>query len=287
MAENLSKGDIDMNREPELVFYCNSTLLEGPRWDAKRNSLLCVSIEQSCIYEINTKTGKIRTFQTNGQVGCALLDNNDHIIAAAYNGLYQIDMNTGKSEFLIQLNTEKDLRYNDGILDAKGRVLVGTTGYNCSAPNRNCLYSWDGQQIKKLVTGTTISNGIAFSKDNTKMYFVDTPTKKVGCYSYDIETGDSVFEKYVIEITDGGVPDGICMDDDGMLWTAEWGGSKVSKWNPATGEKTDEIVLPCLNVSSCCIGGEKKDTLFITTAKHDDGSMSEIMAGGLFAVKIR
>lgn len=276
-----------MNYEPKLVFYCGSTLLEGPVWDSNRHAVLCVSIEQACIYLIDVETGKVRTFQTNGQVGCAMFKNESCIIAATYNGLYEIDINTGNSSFLTQLIEDKQLRYNDGILDSKGRILVGTTGYQCLAQNRNCLYSWDGKQSKKLVTDTTISNGIDFSKDNKWMYFVDTPTRKVGRYFYDIETGEAEFDKYVIEIEDAGVPDGICMDDDGMLWVAQWGGSKVSKWNPDTGKKVDEVIIPCLNVSSCCIGGENRDTLYVTTAQHDDGSESEIMAGGLFAVKLR
>lgn len=276
-----------MKYNPELVFYCGSTLLEGPVWDEKRQAVLCVSIEQSCVYHICVETGAVRSFQTDGQVGCALLKTDDSIIAATYNGLYEINIDTGVSKFLVQLNQDKQLRYNDGILDSCGRILVGTTGYKCLAENKNCLYSWDGQEIKKLVTETTISNGIDFSKDDKWMYFVDTPTRKVGRYFYNIETGEVAFDKYVIEITDAGVPDGICMDDDGMLWVAQWGGSKVSKWNPNTGERLGEIIFPCLNVSSCCIGGKDRDTLYVTTAQHDDGSESELTAGGLFAVKIR
>ena len=277
-----------MKYEPELVFFCGANLLEGPVWDAKRQSVLCVSIEQSHIYHIDVETGNIKTFQTNGQVGCVLLMDENYMIAATYNGLYKMDIDTGESEFLIQLNSDENLRYNDGTLDGRGRILVGTTGYQCLAENRNCLYSWDGQQVKKLVTNTTISNGIAFSKDNKWMYFVDTPTRKVGRYFYDIEKGEAVFERFIIEIPDEeGVPDGICMDKDGMLWVAQWGGSKVSQWNADTGEKIGEIIMPCLNVSSCCIGGIDGDTLYVTTAKHDDGSVSEKMAGGLFSVKLR
>lgn len=275
-----------MEYEPELVFYSGSTLLEGPVWDDERKAVFCVSIEQECIYHFSIETGSVKTFPTNGQVGCALLKDKDCIIAATYSGLYKIDISTGMSEFLIQLNQDTKLRYNDGILDSRGRVLVGTTGYNSLAKNKNCLYSWDGQQIKKLVTETTISNGIGFSTDDKYMYFVDTPTQKVSRYFYDINTGNAKFDKDIIHIEEG-IPDGICVDVDDMLWVAQWNGSKVSKWNPYTGEKLLEIELPCKNVTSCCIGGEKKEYLFVTTAKHDDGTESEELAGGLFKIQIR
>lgn len=276
-----------MKYEPKLVFYSGATLLEGPVWNEERQEIVCVSIEQNCIYLIDVQIGCVKTYHTNGQVGCAVFKNKDCILAATYNGLYEIDVNTEESIFITQLIQDKNLRYNDGKLDSCGRLLVGTTGYKCLAENKNFLYSWDGSQCRELITGTTISNGIDFSKDDKWMYFVDTPTKKVGRYRYDINTGDAVFDKYIIEITDKGVPDGICLDDDGMLWVAQWGGSKVSKWNPDSGEKLDEILLPCLNVTSCCVGGKDRDMLYITTAQHDDGTESELMAGGLFAVKIR
>ena len=155
------------------------------------------------------------------------------------------------------------------------------------APNRNGLYSIYKGETKLLISETTISNGIGFSLDRKRMYFVDSPTKKVMCYDYNVERGDIENGVPVIYILDDGIPDGICVDVDDMLWVAHWGGSKVSKWNPYTGEKIDEAILPCKNVSSCCVGGEKNEYLFITTAKHDDGTESEGQAGGLFGIKIR
>lgn len=273
--------------EPQLLFYAGATLLEGPSWNKRSNKLLFVSIEQKCIYLLNMNNGEIKTYIMNGQVGCALFQNEDYILAAEYTGIYKIHIETGEKQLMTQLNYNSKLRYNDGILDAKGRFLVGTTGYQCFTEFENCLYSWDGKECKVLIDNVSISNGIDFSSDNQFMYFVDTPTKKVSRYFYDLDTGEIRFDKNVIYIQDGGVPDGICTDIDDMLWVAEWGGGKVSKWNPNTGEKILEIGLPCMNVSSCCIGGENNSYLFVTTAQHDDGSKSEGLAGGLFKIRIR
>lgn len=272
--------------KPELVFYAGSTLLEGPCWNKDTREILCVSIEQKCIYSVNPKTGKIQTYVMDGQVGCIALEDKNCIIAAEYNGIYRINLISGEKEYITHLIADKRIRYNDGKLDAAGRFIVGTTGYNCLAENQNYLFSWNGIEKKVLISGTTISNGIDFSSDNKYLYFVDTPTKRVSRYFYDIGTGDARFDKDIICI-DEGLPDGICVDVDDMLWVAQWGGYKVSKWNPYTGEKLTEIILPCKNVSSCCIGGEREEFLFVTTAKHDDGTKSEEFAGGLFKIQIR
>lgn len=272
--------------KPELAFYVGSTLLEGPCWKKDTGEILCVSIEQKCIYSVNLTSGKISSFMLEGEVGCVALEDNNNILVAEYNGIYRINLNSGEREFVTHLITDKSIRYNDGKMDAAGRFLVGTTGYKCLAENQNVLFSWNGIEKKELISGTTISNGIGFSKDNMYLYFVDTPTKKVSRYLYDIGTGDAKFDKDIIYI-DEGIPDGICVDVDDMLWVAQWGGYKVSKWNPYTGEKLLEILLPCKNVSSCCIGGDREDLLFVTTAKHDDGTESEELAGGLFKIRIR
>lgn len=272
----------------ELVFYSGSTLLEGPRWNDDLNSLLCVSIEQERIFLIDVDTQTIETFKTHGQVGFAVFKDCKKIIYAAYNGVYEVDITTKEEKFLFQANQNKTLRYNDGDFDPAGRLLLGTTGYKRFAKEENCLYSSkpDGSDLKIIVDKTSISNGIAFSPDSKYLYFIDTPTKKVGRYNYDISTGDCVFDKYVVEISGGGLPDGMCIDSDGYIYVAEWGGGRVCKWNPQTGECLKVYPVPVKNVSSCTIGGKNHDILYITTAKHDDGTASEFCAGGLFKIEL-
>ena len=274
--------------EAKLVFYAGSTLLEGPRWSDELNALLCVSIEQERIFLIDEDTQFVKTFKTHGQVGFALFKDKNTIIYASYEGVYELDIATGKDKFLFQANTDKTIRYNDGDYDPQGRILLGTTGYKRFAQGENCLYSAnaDGTELKKIVENTSISNGIAFSPNTKYLYFIDSPTKKVGRYKYDINAGSCKFDKFIVEITGNAVPDGMCIDAEGNIYVAEWGGYKVCKWNPETGECLKEYPVPVQNVSSCTIGGKKHDTLFITTAAHDDGTPSELAAGGLFKMEL-
>lgn len=275
-----------MNNGAELIFFANATLLEGPRWNPETKQLLFVSIEESCVYILSVDTNEIQTIKMSGQVGCANFITNTEVLVAEYNGLFQVDLISGERKRVDQLIEESDIRYNDGVLDSKGRFLVGTTGYNCYAEGRNVLYSWDGKEKKVLVDGTSISNGIAFSIDDKYMYFVDSPTHKVARYNYSIEDGSVKFDKYIIELADGSVPDGICRDSEDMLWVAQWGTGKVSKWNPYTGDRLKEYKLPCKNVSACCLGGQNEEYLYVTTAKPENISEYEQLAGGLFRIRL-
>lgn len=68
---------------------------------------------------------------------------------------------------------------------------------------------------------------MAWSPDHTYLYFIDTPTKKVVRYQYNIRTGEIHNPSDVIIFSENdGLPDGMTIDEEGCLWIAHWGGSK-------------------------------------------------------------
>ena len=79
-------------------------------------------------------------------------------------------------------------------------------------------------------------------------------------------------------------PDGMTCDSEGHIWVGHWNGSKVVRYNQDTAKPLHEIVLPALNVTSCCFGGPDMQTLFITTASFGTDMEKFPKAGSLFAV---
>lgn len=267
----------------ELIFYAGNTLLEGPHWDEEHNLLFFVSIDDEMIYRFNEETTEILSYPTNGPVGAVVLDQEGHLISAEKSGIYLIEPETGERTFLMQPNEDERLRYNDGKLDPKGRFLIGTMGYEGTFEGASSLYAIEDGEYKKVLSDLTLSNGLGWSEDGQTFYHIDTPTHKVKQYDYDLQSAQVSNGRTVIEISEGGSPDGMCVDIDGQLWVAEYGGKRVCKWDPATGKKLEEIPMPVTNITSCCIGGAKKDYLYITTAQEE----GEPLSGGLFRVKIR
>jgi sugar lactone lactonase YvrE len=136
--------------------------------------------------------------------------------------------------------------------------------------NAGSLYIIDkNYSISRKVDQLTIPNGLVFSLDHRYMYHIDSTTRKVAAYQYDPVSGNIRWEKIAIQVPkENGAPDGMCIDEEGMLWIAQWGGFGVYRYNPLTGELLTKIDVPVPNVSSCVFGGKNFDQLYITTARE-------------------
>jgi sugar lactone lactonase YvrE len=125
-------------------------------------------------------------------------------------------------------------------------------------------------QVHKRLPNTSISNGIVWSLDNKRLFYIDSPTKVVQSFIFNEKRGEIIFEKNVIEVPgEMGTPDGMAIDEEGMLWIAHWGGFGVYRWNPKDGKLLGKIEVPAPQVTSCAFAGENLDHLIITSAKEN------------------
>jgi sugar lactone lactonase YvrE len=121
------------------------------------------------------------------------------------------------------------------------------------------------------------------------MYYIDTPTMVVRAFDFNLDDGTLAQERTVLRFPDGvGRPDGMTLDNDGMLWIAHWDGGRVTRWDPRSGNLLETARLPVDRVTSCTFGGGDLKTLFITTASHglsESQRREQPHAGGLFALQ--
>jgi len=274
------------------VLYPSQCYLgEGPFWHAERKSCFWVDIEGKKLFEYNwiDKTTKLRVL--NYRVTLVVQDQNDHLILGLEGGVARYNLDSENLLWLIDI--EKDIhkhRTNDGKVDSKGRLWLGTMHMDFNE-GAGSLYSLDENLfLNKKRDKLTIANGMAWSSDNTRLFFIDSPTNKVQSFIFDESTGDIVFEKDVIDIPkEMGAPDGMSIDEEGMLWIAHWGGFGVYRWNPLDGKLLSVLKLPVPNVSSCAFAGENLDHLIITTARQDlseDELKKYPESGDLFCAKL-
>ncbi|WP_053366412.1 SMP-30/gluconolactonase/LRE family protein [Bacillus sp. FJAT-27245] len=279
-----------MQKEVELVVDAKAILGEGPSWDRKSGVLYWVDIEGKKVHLFNPGTGENRAIDVGQMVGAVVPRESGGAVVALESGFHFLNIETGRLEPICDPETGLETnRFNDGKCDPAGRFWAGTMDKNGSGKNGSLYCLEPSLSFKKKLGGLGISNGLAWSQDNRFLYLIDTPTGKVARYNYELETGEISEPKDVVTMPDGeGFPDGMTIDEEGFLWIAHWAGGKVSRWNPETGEKVADIMVPAVNVTSCAFGGPDFSELYITTARNgmSDEELERFPhAGGVFKVK--
>jgi len=280
-----------MKTEADVVLRCEATLGEGALWDDRRERLLWVDILSKQVGVFDPGTGKNESFAVDSPVGTVVPSNQGDLMVALQAGFARLDITTGvRSHCIVPPGHDATrLRFNDGKCDPSGRFWAGTMALD-GRGNEGALYSLDADgQMRKRFSPVGISNGIAWSKDGTKMYYIDTPTRSVAEFQYDPGTGDLTDRKVAIEFPPSlGWPDGMTIDAEGMLWIAFWDGSAVSRWDPNTGKKLSQYSFPATRVTACALGGSDLDTLYVTSARiglTDAQLEAQPLAGSIFAVR--
>ena len=119
--------------------------------------------------------------------------------------------------------------------------------------------------VEQIGTGYGVANGLDWSEDGRLLYTVDTARRAVFCCRYELEQGRMAHLRHAVTVEEG-LPDGIAMDAEGMLWIAQWGASKVGRYNPQSGRLLAQVALPVPLVSGVAFGGASLDEMYITTA---------------------
>lgn len=275
--------------QAECIINDQAQLGEGPVWDDRLKELFWVDIEGSKLHRFRPADGGRRTYELGQKIGAAVPSEGGGWIVALQDGLYRLDLESG-STGLVAASPEAALnnRFNDGKCDAAGRLWIGTISGKWQADGT--LYVLDRGQLTARVPGVVCSNGLAWSIDNKTLYYIDSGEKTVNAFDYDAASGEISNRRIVIDAStqDEGGPDGMCIDEEGMLWIGHWGGWQVARWNPLTGEKIAKIEIPVANVTSCAFGGDNMDELYITTARagNDEQALEgQPLAGGVFRAK--
>ncbi|XP_032683320.1 regucalcin-like isoform X2 [Odontomachus brunneus] len=283
-------------------------LSEGPHWDHRSQKLYFVDIYNQFIRRLDPATGVVtNAYIKHGTVGVVIpVDgSSDQLIAGAGKDIVLVTWDGEKDEKEVPTEVlcsvdEKNVktRINDGKVDSSGRLWLGTMGENEVGnliPGIGSFYHIDSQNKlcipMKEISPVSISNGLAWNKEDDTFYYIDSPTRQIAAYDYDPNSGKISNRRIVFNLNTtnlSGVPDGMTIDTDGNLWVALFGGSQVINVNPKTGKILRVVKIPAENVTSATFGGPFLDILYVTTSGHGltaEQQEKTPKAGALFAVK--
>jgi sugar lactone lactonase YvrE len=252
--------------EAELFYTAELILGEGALWHEDLGVWLYVDIEGKKLCSIDPSGKTHRERLLDKRVTTVVPAANGRLVVALESSLEALDFESGIREKLVDIEAEEERnRCNDGKCDAAGRFWIGTMNMD-GEPCRGALYCY-GKTLEKKISGVGISNGICWSADHRRMYYIDSLACHIRVYDFDLATGDLSNEQILVEIQGSGfLPDGMTIDDEGNLWVAIWGAGAVHHYDAHTGAMLGKITVDAPYVTSCAFGGEDLRHLLITTA---------------------
>lgn len=258
-----------MEQEVEIVADDGNLCGEGPIWDPARKRLLWVDNEACLVFELHPATGVRRVISRDLMVAGIALNADGRLVFGGATGLHLWseagDRRTIAAEF-----AGEPLCFNDISAGPDGAVYGGTIHWGPAGMERHGrLYRIAADGTPAVADeGYELANGLGFSPDDRTLYVTDSSARRIYAYDFDPATGRLSGRRVFVSIpATEGLPDGLTVDRQGFVWSAQWYGGCIVRYDPA-GHVERRIRLPMRQVSSLAFGGEDCTELYITTAAN-------------------
>jgi sugar lactone lactonase YvrE len=253
---------------------------EGPFWDAANSRLLLVDMLAGALVEVDAEGGTKR-HELSGVAAAVRARRDGGYLLATENRFVLLRPDLTEQELLPPVFTDPQIRMNDGGCDPQGRFYIGTMAYD-ETPGAGTLYRLDpDRSVHVTLREVTISNGLQWNRAGDTVFYADTPTGRVDSFDFDSASGAFTNRRTFTEISGGGNPDGMAIDEEDGIWVALWGGGGVHRYHSA-GQLDLVVELPVSNVTACAFGGPELRTLFITTSRQGLDPDDQPEAGAVF-----
>ncbi|MEU8892336.1 SMP-30/gluconolactonase/LRE family protein [Streptomyces sp. NPDC048442] len=241
-----------------------AALGEGPTWDPAAGRLIWVDILGSRVHTYAPGTGRRTVMATEQHVGAAKPRRGGGLVVNLRDGVGTYDPD-GTFRWLHH-DPVPGRRGNDAAVAPDGSLWAGTMRYD-EAPGGGHLVRIDPSAAEPTVLfgSVSVSNGIGWSPDGDRAYYIDSPTRRIDVCDLagQLPSGRRPF----VEIEPGaGFPDGLTVDAEGCLWVALWDGGQIRRYTPdGRLDRTIHLPVPC--PTACTFGGPDLRDLYITTAR--------------------
>ena len=278
----------------QIAVTHTAALGESPFWHPHEQRLYWVDISGKQILRTSVDMGMVETWDMPSEPGCIAPAGSGGLVIALRHGVFRAPVWGGPLLHLATLDYNPQyMRANDGKCDALGRFWVGTidetrTRHNAALFCIDARGSVDAPQVHCMINPAelpaTTANGLAWSPDQSTLYWADTPSHTVWSWEHEL-TNNRLNERCVfasfktkpegwapdpLDAVNGGYrgrPDGASVDSQGNYWVAMFEGRRVCQLAP-DGQLLAEYSVPLQCPTMPCFGGEDLKTLYLTSARH-------------------
>lgn len=259
---------LDVIEATQSVFSSRPCQLgEGPLWDGKRQSLFWFDIIEKKLFEKSATTNN--TWQFKEYVSAIGKTQNNQFFLASETGLWVLDVVSGTKLNVCDLEADNPAtRSNDGRADPWGGFWIGTMGKNAEH-QLGAIYRWYDGELREIVPGVTVPNGICFDDQSNRAYFADTLAGKVWSVEVSPTSGWPINEPSVfIDVESTNIKiDGAIVDAEGNYVAAIMGEGGLYVYNPE-GNIIQTIATPTPFPTCPAFGGLEYNDVFVTTASY-------------------
>lgn len=257
----------------EVAIHSRDRLGEGPVWLPDTEELLWVDIASGLVRRWDSRSRRVTSTAFPGEASAVVPCRGGGAIVALGHELLLLDGEIGSEEQALRTlaRAEEDRpqnRFNDCRSDPQGRLWAGTMS-KTREPGVAGLYRWQaGGQLELALGSTTLSNGMGWSPDGQRMYFIDSTTQRIDVFDFDERDGTIVDRRCLAQVDpQDGMPDGMALDVEGGVWVCLFGGGAVRRYDP-DGRLSEHVALPVPHPTCPAFGGQDMATMFISTTRH-------------------
>jgi sugar lactone lactonase YvrE len=273
----------------EIALDVPTELGEGPLWDVARQCLWFVDIMRGHVHRFDPAAESDRIYPIGQPVSAVACSERGDLVCAVRDGFVRLDVDTGGVTVLALVEADNPRnRMNDGYVDARGRFWAGTMSMERER-GQGALYRLDVDgTVTRQLAGVTTSNGIDWSGDNRRMYYVDTGEPRIDVFDFDLDRGEIANRRQFAAIDPlEGKPDGLIVDADDHVWVALFRGGRLHRYAP-DGTRMETVTLPTPLTTKPAFGGADLADLYVTSAfmsLSPDARAASPSAGALFRLR--
>jgi sugar lactone lactonase YvrE len=272
-----------------VVIRSRHVVGESPSWDARTGRLYLVDIPGQRIHVFRPLDGDLRTFELPDWVTSVSTRAQGGLVLSMRKNFAFYDPESGELEILEDPEPERGRnRFNDGKCDRQGRLWAGTMGADDWLAATGALYRLDpDRRITRMHDQIKCSNGIGWSPDGRIMYHSESFRYAIFAFDFDPDRGEIDRRRTFVQLDPdaGGFPDGLTVDAEGFVWSAQPVYGRVVRYDPDGG--IDRIIdLPVSRGTGIAFGGPDLETLYVTSATEtltDAQLAEEPLAGSVLA----
>lgn len=265
-------------------------LAESPTWRAQApGSLLWVDCDTEVLHRLVEGAHEHQAILAEGPLTAVCNRTDGGLVLLSGRQLLALDDFSDEPVLVAEIpNTPPGVRFNDGKPAPDGRLWAGTVCRGVAGGGSWWTFHPDEGLVRRI-DDVSHANGIGWSGDGTRMYFVDSGARTLSRAAVAPGTGLPETLEVLCEFApEWGIPDGLAVDEQDHLWLAMWGGFGVLRIDP-DGSVVGRLPIKERNVTSCAFIGPDLRTLAVTTAADEvdpsaaggDVHLIEVGVGGI------